>query len=137
VIVGLARLVLKVLLSFALVGPMGHIGLALAESVSFMLKAILLLLLLPSALRQAEYQKALCSFGLTGIITGVMAAVVVVALPYVQTAFEVGASVLMTSMGLMTLMALGAVTYIMFSLLLQPSELIGFYRFVRSGFARL
>jgi len=137
VIVGLARLVLKVLLSFALVGPMGHSGLALAESISFMLKAILLLLLLPSALRQAEYQKALCSFGLTGIITGVMAAVVVVALPYVQTAFEVGASVLMTSMGLMTLMALGAVTYIMFSLLLQPSELIGFYRFVRSGFARL
>lgn len=137
VMVGLGRLVAKVLLSFTLVGPMGHSGLALAESLSFILKALLLLRLLPKELRQLEYRRAFRSFGLTGVITGVMAAVVIVALPYFASPFEVGTSMLMASMGLIALMALGIVTYLMFSLLLQPAELLGFYRFVRRGFAKL
>ncbi|MGH8056753.1 MAG: lipid II flippase MurJ, partial [Candidatus Entotheonellia bacterium] len=137
VIAGLVRLGAKILLSFALVGPMGHGGVALSESLSFLLKACLLLRLLPKELRQLEYRRAFRSFGVTGLITGVMAAVVVVALPYFESAFEIGTSMLMASMALLALMALGTVTYLMFSLLLQPAELLGFYRVVRRGFARL
>ncbi len=132
-VMGLVRVGIKILLAFALVRSMAHAGLALAESVSWMVKAGLLLFFLPKELRQPEYRKVFQSFGATVVITGAMGAVVFFILPIFTRVFAVDASFMATSMGLGATIAVGAGTYLIFSLLLQPAELKDLYRFVRTG----
>lgn len=136
VVMGLVRMGLKILLSFFLVGRMAHAGLALAESLSFVVKAILLLFFLPRELKHPEYRKVFQSFGVTTAITVAMGAVIYFILPIFERAFEVGASFTATSMGLGAAIAAGAGTYLIFSLLLQPTELRDLFRLARAGFAK-
>jgi putative peptidoglycan lipid II flippase len=135
VTVGLVRIGVKILLSFALVGAMAHSGLALAESLSFVLKAGLLLLLLPEELRQPEYRQVLRSFGVTAVLAAAMGGVVFLVLPIFEGLAE-GSSPIGTSMVLAGSITIGAATYFVSSLFLQRAEVDGLYRFVRSGFAK-
>ncbi len=114
---------------------MTHAGLALAESLSFILKAALLLYFLPRELRQAEYRKVFQSFGATAVITAVMGAVVFFTLPILKS-FEFGTSFMATSMGLGATIAVAAGTYLTFSFLIQPVQMKELYRFVRTGFVK-
>jgi putative peptidoglycan lipid II flippase len=135
-VVGLVRMAFKILLSFLLVGLMAHAGLALAESLSFVVKAVLLLLFLPKKLRGVDQLEALMSFGSTVLITGGMGALIFLALPYLQRLFEVGTSVAATSMGLAAAIALGVASYMLFSLLFQRSEMKDVYKLVRAGLVK-
>jgi putative peptidoglycan lipid II flippase len=136
VVMGLARLVIKIALSFMLVRPMAHAGLALAESLSFIVKTALLFVCLPKELKPIQYHKVFRSFATTAVITGAVAAMVVFILPVFQSAFAAGASFLATSMFLGAALTVGAGSYLSFSLLLQPAEIKDLYRFLRAGFAR-
>lgn len=133
VVIGLVRLGVKILLSFALVGSMSHAGLALAESLSFLLKAALLLFYLPKELRQTEYQKTFQSLGVTIIITAAMAAVVFLTLPYLQGSFGINASLSSTFLALAVATSLGVGSYMIFSLILQRTELRDISRLVRAA----
>jgi putative peptidoglycan lipid II flippase len=136
VTLGFVRLGIKIALSFALVGPMAHAGLALAESLSYIVKVVLLLLFLPQELRgQLEYRQVFQSFGMTALITAAMGAVVFFILPIIE-GFSAGSSFIATSIGLGGAVAVGAGAYLTFSLLLQPAEARDVWRVVRSGFAK-
>jgi putative peptidoglycan lipid II flippase len=136
VVLGLVRLGIKILLSFALIGPMAHAGLALAESLSYIVKAALLLLFLPEELRgQLEYRAVFQSFGTTALITAGMGAVVFFILPIFE-GISGGSSFIANSIGLGGAVAVGAGAYLTFSSLLQPAELTDLWRVVRSGFAK-
>lgn len=137
VAMGLVRLAAKILLSAVLVRSLGHAGLALAESVSFALKAVLLLLWLPAPLRTAEYPRLIVSFASTVVVTGGMAAIILASRPLVTSVFEMGASVLSTSLGLAAMAAVAGASYLCLSLLLQPVEVKFFLRSVRSGLSGL
>jgi putative peptidoglycan lipid II flippase len=136
VVTGLVRLGVKVLLSLALVGSMAHAGLALAESISFLLKAALLLIYLPKELRQTEYKKIFQSFGVTIVMTAAMAAVVLLSLPYLRGAFEIGSSFSPTVLTLGAATALGVGSYTIFSLLLQRMEVRDISRLVWAAFMK-
>lgn len=136
VMMGLVRLAIKVALSFALVGWMAHAGLALAESLSFLVKAALLLLFLPVELKQPAYRRLFRSLGLTVVVAGAMGLVVWLAIPYFQQASEIGATFLSTLLHVAAVAGLGGGTYLLFSWLLQPAEMKDLYRFLRAGFAR-
>lgn len=136
VTVGLIRLAINIVLSFALVGSMAHAGLALAESVSYMVKAGLLLFFLPSELKQAEYRGLFKSFGVTAAITAAMAAVVFFVLPMVEETFAVGASFMATSVVVGLAISVAIASYLAFSALLQPAELKDLYRFARTGLSK-
>jgi putative peptidoglycan lipid II flippase len=135
-VMGLARLMVKIALSFLLVRPMAHAGLALAESISFVVKVALLLVFLPQELKQREYREIFQSFGSTVVITGAVGVLVFFVLPVFENIFAAGAPFLATSMVLGAAITVGAGAYLTFSLLLQPSELRGLYKFVRAGFAK-
>jgi putative peptidoglycan lipid II flippase len=136
VTLGFVRLGIKILLSFALVGPMAHAGLALAESLSYIVKAALLFVFLPEELRgQIEYREVLPSFGMTAVITAAMGAVVFFILPIVE-GLSAGSSFIGTSVGLGGAVAVGAAAYLTFSLLLQPAEPRDLYKLVRTGLAK-
>lgn len=136
VLMGLARLGIKIALSFALVGSMAHAGLALAESASFLAKAALLLLFLPDELKQPEYRKLFRSLGLTAVVATAMGLVVFLARPYFEGASDLDASFASTLMSVAAIAGLGGASYLLFSWLLQPAEVKDLYRFVRAGFAR-
>jgi putative peptidoglycan lipid II flippase len=136
VLTGLVRLAVKILLSFALVGSMAHAGLALAESLSFLLKAALLLILLPKKLRKDEYRKIFQSFGATIIITAGMAAVVLLSLPYLQGVLEISPSFSSTALALGSATALGVGSYLIFSLILQKTEMRDISRLLLAGFTK-
>jgi putative peptidoglycan lipid II flippase len=136
VVTGLVRLGMKILLCFALVGSMAHAGLALAESISYVLKAVLLLVLLPQELRQTEYRKIFRSFGVTVTITAGMAGVVVLSLPYFREAVRVSPSFSSTALAVGAATSLGIGSYLVFSLLLQRTEVREISRLVRAGFTR-
>ncbi|MGH8069103.1 MAG: murein biosynthesis integral membrane protein MurJ [Candidatus Entotheonellia bacterium] len=136
VVTGLVRLGVKIFLSFTLVGSMAHAGLALAESLSFLLKAALLLILLPKELRQNEYRKIFQSFGVTVVITAGMATVVLLSLAYFRGVFEVSHSFSSTALALGAATTLGVGSYLVFSLLLQRTEMRDISRLVRAGFTK-
>jgi putative peptidoglycan lipid II flippase len=135
VVLGLVRIGVKIVLSFALVGSMAHSGLALAESLSFVVKVGLLLWLLPPQLRQPECRQAIQSFALTAVIGMAMGAVVFLALPLFEGLAEEG-SLVATSMSVGGSIAIGAASYLVFSFLLQRAEVNELYRVVRKGFAK-
>jgi putative peptidoglycan lipid II flippase len=136
VVLGIVRLGIKILLSFALVGPMAHAGLALAESLSYIVKAICLLLFLPEELRgNFEYRAVFQSFGMTAVITAGMGVIVFFILPIFE-GLSGGSSFIASSVGLGGAVALGAAAYLTCSSLLQPAELRDVYRLVRSGLAK-
>jgi putative peptidoglycan lipid II flippase len=136
VVLGIVRLGIKILLSFVLVGPMAHGGLALAESLSYIVKAICLLLFLPEELRgNFEYRAVFQSFGMTAVITAGMGAIVFFILPIFE-GLSGGSSFIASSVGLGGAVALGAAAYLTCSSLLQPAELRDVYRLVRSGLAK-
>jgi len=136
VLTGLVRLGMKILLSFALVGSMAHAGLALAESLSFFLKAALLFILLPKELRQNEYWKTFQSFGGTIVITAGMAAVILLSLPYLQAFLDVGSSYSSNFLILGAATVLGVGSFLIFSILIQKSEIRDISRLVRAGVTR-
>lgn len=136
VLIGLVRVGVKILLSFALIGSLAHAGLALADSLSFVLKTILLLAFLPKALKQAEYWTMLQSFAFTIAITAGMGAVLFLALPYFETVFAAGASVAAISTGLAAAIILGSSVYLLSSILCQRPEVRDVYQLVRAAFAK-
>jgi putative peptidoglycan lipid II flippase len=69
----LLRIVIKVALAFALVGRLSHVGIALAESLSHILRLPLFFLALPRELRGRDAWLAWGSFGRTLIAGGAMA----------------------------------------------------------------
>jgi peptidoglycan biosynthesis protein MviN/MurJ (putative lipid II flippase) len=115
---------------------MAHAGLALAESLSFLLKAVLLLILLPKELRQNEYRKIFQSFGITIVITAGMATVVLLSLAYFQGTFEVSHSFSSTALAFGAAAILGLGSYLVFSLLFQRTEMRDISRLVRAGFTK-
>jgi putative peptidoglycan lipid II flippase len=130
------RLGIKILLSVVLVGPMAHGGLALAESLSYIVKAIGLMLFLPEELRaNFEYRAVFQSFGMTAVITAGMGAMVFFILPIFE-GLSGGGSFIASSVGLAGAVALGATAYLTGSSLLQPAELKDVYKLVRTGFAK-
>jgi putative peptidoglycan lipid II flippase len=135
VVIGLVRLAIKIFMSFILVGSMGHAGLALAESLSFMVKAVLLFACLPAELRRIEYRTVFGSFGNTLIATGAMGIIVFFTLPILQQMFAVGTSLVAVSMSLGTTITFGIGSYLIFSLLIKSAELNDFYKLFRSGFS--
>jgi putative peptidoglycan lipid II flippase len=138
VVIGLVRLGIKILLSSILVGSMGHAGLALAESLSFMVKTVLLFVFLPAELReQTEYPMVFASFGMTVVATGAMGVVVFFVLPIFEKIFEVGTSLMAVALAVGTAITFGVGSYLIFSLLIQSVELKDFYKLLRSGFAKV
>jgi putative peptidoglycan lipid II flippase len=130
---GLVRLGVKIVLSFALIGPLSHGGLALAESLSFVVKAALLFLFLPSELRCADYGTVFRSFGVTAAISGVMALVVLAVLPLLDSVVEIGASFVGALAGLVVPAAVGAAAYVLLALLVQPLQVREAFQAVRAG----
>jgi putative peptidoglycan lipid II flippase len=133
VVSGLVRLGVKIVLSFALIGPLSHGGLALAESLSFVVKAALLFLFLPSELRCADYGTVFRSFGVTAAISGVMALVVLAVLPLLDSVVEIGASFVGALAGLVVPAAVGAAAYVLLALLVQPLQVREAFQAVRAG----
>jgi len=136
VLTGLVRLGVKILLSFALVGSMTHAGLALAESISFLLKAALLFIFLPKELRMNEYRRTFQSFGVTIVMTAGMAVVILFSLPFLRKVLEFEPSFSSNFFALGGATVLGVVSFLIFSLLLQRTEIKDISRLVRVGFMR-
>jgi putative peptidoglycan lipid II flippase len=137
VVIALVRLAIKILTSFILVGSMGHAGLALAESISFMVKAVLLFTFLPVELRRIEYRKVFASFGTTVVATGATGIIVFFILPMSQGMFQAGTSLMALSISLGTAITFGVGSYLIFSLLIQSAELKDFYGLLRTEFAKV
>jgi putative peptidoglycan lipid II flippase len=133
---GLARLGVQVGLSLVLVRPLGHVGLALAESVSFVVKAVMLLVLLPPSLRGREYGRVLRSFGTTVALSGAMGAVLLTALPPLEALLGPGVSFAASAATVLAAVALGAVTYGGLFMLAQPADARELYRRVHTGVVR-
>ncbi len=129
---GFARFGVKVLLSFALVGPLGHGGLALAESLSFVVKTVLLFVLLPPELRSMDFGRLFRSFAVTAAASAAMALVIRAVLPLAGV-IELGSAFATTFATLVAAAAVGAATYLVLAVLVNPVEVREAYRFVRSG----
>jgi putative peptidoglycan lipid II flippase len=136
VIAGLARTGVKILLSLLLVRPLAHAGLALAESLSFVVKATLLLVLLPNELRWRGYATIFRSFAASTAIAVVMALVVLSVGPVLDTLLEVGASVAGQAAGVAASAVIGAATYLALTVLLRPAQAREVYRLVQAGLGR-
>jgi putative peptidoglycan lipid II flippase len=133
---GLVRLGLKLLLSVALVRPLAHVGLALAESLSFCAKTVLLLALLPEPLRGAEYRGVLRSFGATGVAGAGMAVVMLAALPAVTAVAPAAGPTRTALLEVVVVATLGGAAYLVLSVLFQPREARDVYRLLRAGVRR-
>jgi putative peptidoglycan lipid II flippase len=136
VVMGVVRLGVKILVSYFLVGPMAHGGLALAESLSFAVKAVLLLLFLPTELKLPEYRGVFQSFGVTAVITAAMGPLVFFTLGYLEELFAAGTSLIATVMSLGGATVLGIGIYLVLSVLLRSAELKDVYQLLCSGFAK-
>jgi putative peptidoglycan lipid II flippase len=68
----LLRIAVKIGLAFLLMRPLAHLGIALAESLSQILRLPLLFRALPADIRRQEMGKTLASFGRTALIALVM-----------------------------------------------------------------
>jgi putative peptidoglycan lipid II flippase len=136
VVTGLVRLGLKILLSCALVGSMAHAGLALAESLSYLLKALLLLIFLPRTLRQNGYREVFQSFAMTIVLTAGMAAIVLLSLPYFQAVLDTGSSRPSPALAIGVATVLGGGSYLILSVLLQWTQMSELARLVRAGFKK-
>jgi putative peptidoglycan lipid II flippase len=136
VLVGLARLGVKLLLSVTLVRPLAHVGLALAESLSSCVKAVLLLALLPDALRGGEYRRTVRSLSMTAAAGAGMALVLVAAVPAVEAVFAMDAAAGASVPEVATVAALGGAAYLALSMLFQPVEVRDLYRILRAGLQR-
>jgi peptidoglycan biosynthesis protein MviN/MurJ (putative lipid II flippase) len=110
--------------------------LALAESLSYIVKAICLLVFLPEGLRGTfEYRTVFQSFAMTTVITAAMGALVFFILPVIE-GLSGGSSFIASSVGLGATVMLGAAAYLTCSSLLQPAELKDVYKLVRTGLAK-
>ena len=138
VVIGLVRLAIKILLSSILVKSMTHAGLALSESISFIVKAVLLFAFLPAELKQhAEYRNILTSFGMTAVTTAAMGAIIYLMLPTLHQAFAAGTSLIASSMSLGTAVTFGIASYLIVSLLIHSAELRSFYGLLRNGLSKV
>lgn len=75
----LLRIALKIGLSFALIRPLGHVGIALAESLSQLLRLPLLFRALPREIRRRQLWPTVLAFGRTVAAGVVMGAIVAIA----------------------------------------------------------
>jgi peptidoglycan biosynthesis protein MviN/MurJ (putative lipid II flippase) len=111
-----------------LVRPLSHVGLALAESLSLCVKAVMLLALLPDKLRGRQYGRVFRSFAMTAVAGTAMAIVLVGALgvdgqPEAPSLPELAA-----------VAALGGTVYVGLSMLFQPVAMRDLGRILRAGF---
>jgi putative peptidoglycan lipid II flippase len=111
----LLRIGVKIVLSYLLIRPLAHAGLALAESLSQIIKVSLLILYLPERLRRREVWKTAGSFARTLAASFLMGALIYL----VQARLN---SLLNVALGLAALILLGAVTYAVIALLFQKGE---------------
>lgn len=133
---GLLRLGVKFALSFALVGVMAHSGLALAESLSWVVKAVLLFFLLPKERLQIDYRKLFQSFATTTLITLAMGGTIYSVLEILGRTLDLPGSFMVTSMQLGIAVGVGVGSYFVFSLFMQPAELNDLLKLARAGFAK-
>jgi putative peptidoglycan lipid II flippase len=103
---------LKVLLSWFLIGPLAHLGIALAESLSQTANAVLLFVFLPREIKGHEGAKTLVSFGQTAAMGGVIALLLYVAKEAVDGRVS-------PPLELVSLAVVGAAVYATFALVFQ------------------
>jgi putative peptidoglycan lipid II flippase len=112
--VAMLRLVLRVLLCWALVGPLAHVGIALADSVSEVVKAVLLFFLLPAHIKREEGRETLRS-----VVTSLAGAALMIGVMVVTRQALGGA---LPAAGVVAVTAAGAVTYLASMALLNGDE---------------
>lgn len=131
---GLGRLALQVALSLVLIRPLAHVGLALAESLSFVVKAVWLFAALPRTVRGGEQVRVLRSLATTLALGGVMAGVLLAALPSLETSMPPGG--FLAGAGLLaSAAALGGTVYLGLSVVLQREEMLDLFGVARSALA--
>ncbi|HXH82884.1 MAG TPA: murein biosynthesis integral membrane protein MurJ [Candidatus Tectomicrobia bacterium] len=135
-VAGLGRLALQVALSAVLIGPLAHVGLAVAESVSFVAKALWLFLKLPAPLRGRDHVRVVRSFAVTLALGGVMAAVLVALVPPLEASVSPDGAFWTSLVVLACGAAIGGGVYLALSMALQRAEIRDLFRVVRAGLLR-
>jgi putative peptidoglycan lipid II flippase len=74
--ISLLRIAFKVALCLLLVGPLGHAGIALADTASEAMKSVLLFVMLPAHVKRGEGRETIRSLVRTGLASGAMAVAV-------------------------------------------------------------
>jgi putative peptidoglycan lipid II flippase len=110
------RIVIKIVLSGFLIRPLGYLSIALAESVSQIIRVVLLFFLLPNELKGREMRKSVISFGQTLAAAILMGSLVYVAQEKAEEIFNLPITVT-------ALVLLGVASYGMITLLTQQKEL--------------
>ena len=136
VITGFVRLGLKVTLVYLLIGTLQHAGVALATSLSHILKLVLLLIFLPSSLRKGRLGRLLKGFLGAVAATAVMGGVLYLVLPYADE-FALGVEGWPRAIAFVAVALLGAVVYVAAAWVFARRELLDAIRTVREGFGEI
>jgi putative peptidoglycan lipid II flippase len=127
--IALGRLGLRLVLCLVLIGPLAHAGIALADSVSEVARAVWLFALLPPHVRRGEGAATAWALVRTGLASAGMAAGLVLArsaLPLLPLPLE-----------LATLVAIGVVVYASITLLIRGDEWASLSRALAAVGARI
>jgi putative peptidoglycan lipid II flippase len=132
VITGFVRLGLKVTLVYLLIGPLDHAGVALATSLSHILKIILLLIFVPRRIREGRYGKMLKGFAGAAVATAIMGVVIHFSLPYASR-LALGVEGWPRALALIAVGLLGTMVYVGAAWVFARSELRATIRTIRDG----
>jgi putative peptidoglycan lipid II flippase len=110
------RIVIKIILCGLLIRPLGYLSIALAESISQIIRVFLLFFLLPKELKGHEIRKSVISFGQTLAASILMGTLVYLVQEKVEGIFNLPITVA-------GLVLLGAASYGMITLLTRQKEL--------------
>jgi putative peptidoglycan lipid II flippase len=113
--VALLRLGVRVVLCLVLIGPLGHMGIALADSLSEVLRAVILFAVLPSHVRRDEGRETGRSVLRSVGAAAIMAAVLVFVRQTLSETLAPGLEIVL-------LVSLGAVTYMGVALAINAEE---------------
>ncbi|MBD3367600.1 MAG: murein biosynthesis integral membrane protein MurJ [Candidatus Eisenbacteria bacterium] len=136
VITGFVRLGFKVLLVYLLIGTLDHAGVALATSLSHILKIILLLIFVPRAIRRGRYGRMLRGFAGAAAATAIMGGVLYLILPYADR-LALGVEGWPRALALVAVALVGALVYLGAAWLLARRELRDTVRTIRDGFGEI
>jgi putative peptidoglycan lipid II flippase len=136
VITGFVRLGVKVTLVYLLIGVLDHAGVALATSVSHVLKVVLLFIFLPRPIRKGRYARMLRGFLGAVVATAVMGGVIYLVVPYAD-AWALSVEGWPRAVALVTVALLGALVYVGAAWLFARRELRETVRTIREGIGEI
>lgn len=136
VIIGFVRLGVKVTLVYVLIGALQHAGVALATSLSHVLKIVLLLIFVPPHLKRGRYGSMLRGFAGAAVATAIMGGAIYLVLPFADR-IALGVEGWPRALALLAVALVGAGVYVGAAWIFARRELKETARTVREGMSEI